>query len=156
LERSISSSARLVIRPAQADDYSAWLALWRSYCAALDGAVPDAVTEGVWRRILTPDEPLGCLLACRSEGEPVGLANYVLHPNTWSLQTICYLEDLFVAAEARGTGAARALIDSLVALGKERGWRRVYWHTREKNYRARTLYDRVVARTDYIRYDIDL
>jgi GNAT superfamily N-acetyltransferase len=146
----------LVIRPAQADDYGAWLALWRGYCAALDGAVPDVVTEGVWRRILTPDEPVGCLLACRPEGEPVGLANYVLHPNTWSLQTICYLEDLFVAAEARGSGAARALIDGLVALGKERGWRRVYWHTRENNYRARTLYDRVVARTDYIRYDIDL
>jgi hypothetical protein len=47
----------LVIRPAQADDYGAWLALWRGYCAALDGAVPDAVTEGVWRRILRPDEP---------------------------------------------------------------------------------------------------
>jgi hypothetical protein len=52
--------------------------------------------------------------------------------------------------------AERDLIDRLVALGKERGWHRVYWHTREKNYRARTLYDRIVARTDYIRYDIDL
>jgi hypothetical protein len=41
-------------------------------------------------------------------------------------------------------------------LGKERGWRRVYRHMREKNYRARTPYDRIVARTDYIRYDIDL
>jgi hypothetical protein len=29
-------------------------------------------------------------------------------------------------------------------------------HTREKNYRARTMYDRIVARTDYICYDIDL
>ena len=131
----------MIIRPAQADHYVAWLALWRGYCEALDGAVPDAVTEGVWRRILTPSEPVGCLLACLPDGEPVGLANYVLHPNTWSLQTICYLEDLFVAEEARGSGAGRALIDSLVALGKERGWRRVYWHTREKNYRARTLYD---------------
>jgi GNAT superfamily N-acetyltransferase len=109
-------------------------ALWRGYCAALGSAVPDTVTDGVWHRILTPDEPVGCLLACRPEGEPVGLANYVLHPNTWSLQMICYLEDLFVAAEARGSGAGRALIDSLVALGKERGWRRVYWHTQEKNY----------------------
>jgi predicted GNAT superfamily acetyltransferase len=72
------------------------------------------------------------------------------------LQAICYLEDLFVAAEARDSGAARALIDSLVALGKECGWHRVYWHRREKNYRARTLHDRIVARTDYIRYDIDL
>ena len=68
----------------------------------------------------------------------------------------CYLEDFFVATAARGSGAGRALIDSLVVLGKERGWRRVYRHMREKNYRARTPYDRIVARTDYIRYDIDL
>ena len=61
-----------MIRPAQAEDYGAWLALWRGYCAALDGAVPDAVTEGVWRRILTPDEPVGCLLACRPEGNAAG------------------------------------------------------------------------------------
>jgi hypothetical protein len=37
----------LVIRPAQADDYNAWLGLWRGYCAVLEGDVPDAVTEGV-------------------------------------------------------------------------------------------------------------
>jgi hypothetical protein len=47
----------LVIRPAQADDYGAWLALWRGYCAALGRAVPNTVTDGVWHRILTPDEP---------------------------------------------------------------------------------------------------
>lgn len=72
------------------------------------------------------------------------------------MRTVCYLEDLFVAPEARGSGAGRALIEGLAALGREHGWRRVYWHTHEDNYRARTLYDRVVPRTDYIRYDIDL
>src|SRR5260221_7723664 len=105
---------------------------------------------------MAPDQPIWCLLACPAAGAPVGLANYVLHPNTWSLRTLCYLEDLFVAPEARGSGAAQALIEALVALGKQHDWRRVYWHTREHNTRARALYDRVVARTDYIRYDIDL
>lgn len=149
-------STRLSIRAAQDADHQGWLKLWRGYCDALESAVPDAVTAGTWRRILAPDEPIFCLLALGPGEVPVGLANYVLHPHTWSMQTVCYLEDLFVAPEARGTGAARALIDRLVALGKERGWRRVYWHTHESNYRARTLYDRVTARTDYIRYDIAL
>jgi hypothetical protein len=35
------------------------------------------------------------------------------------------------------------LIERLVALGKQHGWRRVYWHTHDNNYRARTLYDRL-------------
>ena len=146
----------LSIRPARADDYGPWLALWRGYCAALGGDVSEAITEGVWHRILAPDQPIGCLLACPGQGTPVGLANYVLHFHTWSLRTICYLEDLFVRPEARGTGAGRALVEGLVALGKEQGWRRVYWHTHENNYGARILYDRLIPRTDYVRYDIDL
>ena len=149
-------STQMIVRPVQADDKQPWLALWRGYCAALDGAVSDEVTEGVWQRILASNEPIWCLLACRAGIEPVGFANYVLHPHTWSLQPVCYLEDLFVVPEARSTGAGRALIEGLTSLGKQHGWRRVYWHTHEDNYRARTLYDRLAPRTDYVRYDIDL
>ena len=97
-----------------------------------------------------------CLLACRAEGEPVGFANYILHPHTWSLQPVCYLEDLFVVPEMRGSGAGRRLIEQLVSLGKQHGWRRIYWHTHEDNHRARALYDRIIPRTDYIRYDIEV
>lgn len=118
-------STELTVQSAQREDTQDWLALWRGYCAALDGAVSEEVTEGVWARILAPDEPIWCLLACR-DGDPVGFANYVLHPHTWSLRPVCYLEDLFVVPEARGSGAGRAPIEGLVALGKQKGWRRIY------------------------------
>lgn len=146
----------MIIRPAAASDFDAWLPLWRGYCEALGGQVPDEVTHGVWQRIQAADQPIWCLVACDDGGKPVGIAVYVLHLHTWSLQTVCYLEDLFVAPAARGSGAARALIDELVTLGKRNDWRRVYWHTEEHNYRARTLYDRIVPKTNKIRYDIDL
>jgi GNAT superfamily N-acetyltransferase len=146
----------VTIRPVAATDYAAWLPLWRGYCAALDGDVSQATTDATWRRILAPDEPLACLAACTPEGSVVGMAVYHLHANTWSEKPVCYLEDLFVAPEARGSGAARALIDHLVILGRAQGWHRVYWHTTERNYRARALYDRVAKRTDHVRYDIEL
>ena len=149
-------AAGFIIRPAQPTDAEAWLALWRGYCTALDGAVSDTITQGIWRRIVTPDEATWCLLACRAEGEPIGFANYILHPHTWSLQPVCYLEDLFVVPEVRGSGAGRLLIEQLVSLGKQQGWRRIYWHTREDNDRARALYDRIISRTDYVRYDIEV
>jgi GNAT superfamily N-acetyltransferase len=152
----VHMSTQVNVRPARADDKRPWLALWRGYCTALDGAVSDAVTEGLWQRILAPEEPIWCLVACHEEDGPVGFANYVLHPHTWSLQLVCYLEDLFVAPEARGSGTGGSLIEGLVALGRVHGWHRVYWHTHEDNYRARTLYDRLVPRTGYVRYDIDL
>jgi GNAT superfamily N-acetyltransferase len=148
--------SQLIVRAAQADDYQAWLTLWHGYCAALDGNVAASVTEGVWRSILSPNETIWCLLARRDASEPIGLANYVLHPHTWSLQTVCYLEDLFVAPDDRGSGAGEALINALVTLGRQQGWRRVYWHTHDDNHRARSLYGRIVPRTDYVRYDIEL
>lgn len=149
-------SLQLIVRSAQADDYQAWLRLWHGYCKALDGDVPAKVTEGVWRRIPAPKEAIWCLLACRDAGKPIGLANYVLHPHTWSLQTVSYLEDLFDAPDDRGSGAGEALINGLVALGRQHGWRRVYWHTHDDNHRARSLYGRIVPRTDYVRYDIEI
>jgi GNAT superfamily N-acetyltransferase len=108
-------STELIVRSAQMEDTQASLTLWRGYCAALDGAVSDEITGEVWRRILASDEPIWCLLACRGAGKPVGFANYIL------LRPVCYLEDLFVVPEARGSGAGRALIEALVALGKTGG-----------------------------------
>ncbi len=40
-------STELTVRSAQAKDTRAWLVLWHGYCAGLDGAVSEEVTEGV-------------------------------------------------------------------------------------------------------------
>lgn len=69
------------IRPAQAADARDWLSLWKGYCAEFGGRVSDEATNGLWQRILSPREPIGCLLAFSRECEPVGFANYVLHPH---------------------------------------------------------------------------
>ncbi len=143
-----------VPRPVEAGDQADWRRLWQLYCETLGTVLPDAVTATTWRRILAPDAPIWCLVVDGADRRPVGFANYVLHPHSWSAQLVCYLEDLFVAPEARGSGMARALIDALAARGRAEGWRRLYWHTHENNYRARALYDRVTPRTDYVRYDI--
>lgn len=147
---------QLSTRLAQATDHREWHRLWRGYCDALNTVVPDEATSGTWQRIVAPKEPISALLVFGAAPEPCGFANFVLHPHTWSMQTVCYLEDLYVASEARGSGAARALIQGLVDMGRQEGWRRVYWHTHEENYRARALYDRFAKRTDYVRYDIPL
>ena len=88
--------------------------------------------------------------------EAVQFAHYILHPHTWSLQPVCYLEDLFVAPEARRLSAGRHLIERLVSMGRDHGWRRVYWHTHDDNLAGRALYDGLTERTDYVRYDIEL
>ena len=88
--------------------------------------------------------------------ETVGFANYVLHDFTWSDRHICLLEDLYVSAHMRGRGVGNELIEDLVNRGRDEGWARIYWHTREDNVVARRLYDRFGPADGFIRYTIPL
>ena len=148
--------APVTVRPAGAADKAGWLALWKGYCDFYESRVSAEVTESTWSRLLDPAQPMGCLVAGTDGGRVIGIANYVLHPNTWSTRTVCYLEDLFVAPDSRGRGVATALIRALEAMGRDRGWLRVYWMTRKDNGTARAVYDRIAPVTDWVRYDLDL
>jgi ribosomal protein S18 acetylase RimI-like enzyme len=68
----------------------------------------------------------------------------------WSGQA-CYLQDLFVDADVRGRGAARALIEGVAGAARQRGADRLYWTPQEDNVRARALYDKVARFNGFIR-----
>jgi GNAT superfamily N-acetyltransferase len=145
-------ASELTIRAAQPQDEGAWRMLWAGYCAFYDVALPEHVTQSTWARILDPTEPVDALVASDGDGRVLGFTNYVVHPYTWGIAPVCYLEDLFVDADARGRGAGEALIRALVREAEERGWSQVYWVTREGNARARRVYDRITERDDVVRY----
>ena len=52
--------------------------------------------------------------------------------------------------------ALRPLIEAVADAAKARGAASVYWLTAEDNYAGRMLYDRVAARTPFIKYQRDL
>jgi ribosomal protein S18 acetylase RimI-like enzyme len=139
------------VRPARADDESAWRDLWDGYCAFYEESVPEDATTATWNRVLDPDEPIEALVA-EQDGAVVGFVNCVLHRTTWGRSMTCYLEDLFVSPEARGAGAGRALIEAVIERSRELGWDKVYWHTRADNARARALYDSLAKVDDFVRY----
>jgi GNAT superfamily N-acetyltransferase len=141
----------ITVRNIEESDETVWRELWSAYNAFYEASVPDAVTASAWRRLLDPASTLFGRVAVR-DGRIVGFSHAVLHEGTWTADPICYLEDLFVAPQARGGGAGRALIQNLVDLGKARGWSRLYWHTRAGNAAARKLYDSFVAADDFVRY----
>jgi len=76
-----------------------------------------------------------------SHGATIGFANDIVHDGTWSIESVCCLEDLYVDRERRARGVGRLLIDWLIAEMIRNGWAKLYWITRETNYRARALYD---------------
>ncbi|MBE7940035.1 MULTISPECIES: GNAT family N-acetyltransferase [Ramlibacter] len=141
------------IRSALPSDEADWRTLWRGYCDFYGQDLPEAVTQRTWQRILDPDSALMCLVA-EQDGRVQGFANCVVHENTWEVQPVCYLEDLFVSPQARGQGLGGALLDWLRNAMRAEGWARLYWMTRRDNARARSLYDRFAQADDYVRYVI--
>jgi GNAT superfamily N-acetyltransferase len=146
------------VRDAEAADHPEWHRMWLANCAHYNVAIPAAEDRELWRRIMDPDHAVSALVCDDSSGNGrlLGFAHYILRPHTFSSRMVCYLEDLWVEPPARGSGLGRKVIETLIARGAERGWRRIYWHTESDNGAARRLYDRVARATDYVRYDIAL
>jgi GNAT superfamily N-acetyltransferase len=144
------------VRPAKAGDEAGWRRLWQCYCDFYQVQVRAEVTNLLWQRIMDSQSEIHALAAesLSRDGRRnlIGIANYVLHPYTWGSEQICYLEDLFVLEDARGSGVGRALIEALIKTAKSQGWARVYWHTHELNEPARSLYDKITPRDPFVRY----
>lgn len=143
----------LVIRDARPDDESRWRQLWTDYTTFYKVTVPQDVTDSVWTRVFDPASALFMRVA-EVDGTVEGFALCLTHEGTWVKDPICYLEDLFLDEKLRGKGVGKAMMDDLVALCKEKGWCRLYWHTNTENARARKLYDQYVKWDDHIRYRI--
>jgi GNAT superfamily N-acetyltransferase len=146
----------LNLRPLCDEDKVAWLPLWASYLSFYETELAPEVSENTWARLVAEDGNIEGLGAFGEAGEMIGFTHYLLHPGTWGAAPICYLEDLFVAQAARGTGAGRALIETLASKGRDEGWQSIYWQTAKDNTRAQSLYDKVANRTDWVRYELDL
>jgi len=143
------------IRDAQAGDLADWMPLWQGYLTFYEVEIAPDITTATWARILDPMNVLTSRVALAG-GNVVGFANHHTHLTTWDVRPTGYLEDLFVSPTARGLGVGRALIDDLVARGKERDWLSIYWITAEKNKTAQKLYDTYVGKDEFVRYCINL
>jgi len=145
----------VTVRRIEARDEPRWRALWEGYCRFYERSLSDDITRHTWQRIMDGGSPVHAIVAERDGSGVIGIANYILHENTWTLTPVCYLEDLYVDPAQRAVGVGRQLIDWLVAEMQARGWSRLYWNTKENNYRARGLYDKYTPRDPLVRYLIN-
>ncbi|MCF5708805.1 GNAT family N-acetyltransferase [Pseudomonas syringae] len=139
------------IRPVTADDQQAWLPLWQAYLRFYNTELAEGVSEVTWQRLLDPNEPTHSALAW-VDGKAVGMVNFIYHRSNWSIGNSCYLQDLIVATEQRGTGLGRQLIEHVYATAKADGCEKVHWLTHETNATAIQLYERIADRAGYIQF----
>jgi len=142
----------LTIRPLAATDRPEWTRLWTDYLAFYDTTLPAEVYDSTFARLLGDDpQDYGGLLAVQ-DGQPVGLAHYLIHRHGWKIENTCYLQDLYADPAVRGTGIGRALIEAVYGAADAAGAPSVYWTTQHFNTQARQLYDRIATLTPFVKY----
>lgn len=150
----MNASSAWTVRALRPDDRDAWEVVWQQYLEFYGAVVPDEISDHVFARLVDPEDAvmLGWVAVDRDD-TPVGLANVIVHPSTWTDRDVAYLEDLAAREDQRGRGVGRALIEAIVQRGEQDGWRDVFWITDQDNVRARRLYDGVATLTNYVRYE---
>jgi GNAT superfamily N-acetyltransferase len=143
------------IRKIEARDEKRWRVLWDGYTRFYEREPVEKVTRATWKKIMDPASPVKAIVAVDTKGKVVGIANYIVHDSTSALAPVCYLQDLFVEPKLRAGGVGKQLIDWLVTEMRKQGWSRLYWSTRETNYRARGLYDKYNKHSGFLRYVVD-
>jgi len=141
----------LEIRRVSADDHAAWLPLWQAYLRFYKTELPDVVNQSTWQRLLDGSEPTHAALAWNGD-TAVGLVHFIYHRSNWSIENSCYLQDLLVTEQSRGTGVGRQLIEFVYATAKADGCCKVHWLTHETNATAIQLYERIAERPGYIQF----
>jgi GNAT superfamily N-acetyltransferase len=135
-----------VVGPA---DLPELLPLLRAYCDFYQVAPGDAALLELSRALLADPRREGLQLLARDDaGNAVGFATLFWTWQTLSAARVGVMNDLYVAAEARGTGVAGALIDACLERCREHGAGELIWQTARDNARAQALYDRIGATRD--------
>lgn len=84
--------------------------------------------------------PKAEVVIAERDGAAIGFALFFHNFSTFEGRPGIYLEDLFVAPEARGSGAGKALLRHLAQLALDRGCARLEWSVLDWNEPAISFY----------------
>ncbi len=132
------------------------LPLLRGYCDFYEVEPSDEALLALSRALIADPEREGVQLIARApDGAAVGFATVYWTWQTTRASRLAVMNDLFVAAEARGTGLAERLIAASRERAAAHGARSLAWQTAKDNVRAQTVYERVGARrSEWLDYSL--
>jgi GNAT superfamily N-acetyltransferase len=138
-------------------DLQALLPLMRAYCDFYEVTPSDEDLLALSRSLIADPDRDGVQLIAHDGDAAVGFATIYWSWATTIASRIGVMNDLFVAPEARGTGAADALISACADECRKHGATELTWQTAKDNARAQRVYDRIGAkRSEWVDYALSV
>lgn len=142
------------IRPVMAADRPAWDRLFEGYARFYKVEQTAEMRDRVFDWLMDAEHTSNGLVAEDVQGKVIGFTHFRPFVSQLSARTNGFMDDLYVDPEARGSGAAQALINAVGDIARDKGWGVVRWITADDNYRGRGVYDKLATRTMWISYDM--
>jgi GNAT superfamily N-acetyltransferase len=137
-------------------DLDELLPLMRAYSDFYEVTPTDEALLTLSRALIADPQREGQqFLARDGDGKAIGFATVYWLWSTTSATRIGLMNDLFVAPEGRGSGAAEALIERCREACREHGASKLTWQTAKDNGRAQAVYERIGGeRSEWLDYSL--
>jgi GNAT superfamily N-acetyltransferase len=129
-----------VAEPREAEAVARLLVAFRDF-AGRDWPSENSFLASV-ERLLPRIDTEYLLDAADADSPPAGVCQLRFRLSVWTAAEDCWLEDLFVAEQARKRGVGGALVELALERARERGCRRIELDASESNAAALALYAR--------------
>ena len=137
-------------------DLDELLPLMRGYSDFYEVTPTDEALLALSRALIADPQREGQqFLARDGDGRAIGFATVYWLWSTTSATRIGLMNDLYVAPEGRGSGAAEALIERCREACRAHGASKLTWQTAKDNGRAQAVYDRIGGeRSEWLDYSL--
>ena len=143
-----------LVRDLEKGDRTSWVELYRGYREFYRVPANDEAVATTWEWMIGRKHGLRGIVAIDARGQVTALANLRLFARPSAGKMGLYLDDLFTAPAARGTGAASALLRRASEIANQEGANVVRWITAVDNAVARRVYDHHATATPWVTYDM--
>ena len=145
--------SNLEICDIQQKHYEVWIELYHKYAEYYQVDIPKDNFDLTWKWLTSENYPFWGILA-DVDSKIVGFAHFRSLPSPLDSCEVGFLDDLFVLQEFRGKNIGYSLIEKVHQIGKSKNWPYINWITKDDNYTARTLYDKISTKTDWNFYEL--
>ena len=145
--------SKLEMYDIQKKHYEVWIELYHKYAEYYQVDIPKDNFDLTWKWLTSENYPFWGILA-DVDSKIVGFAHFRSLPSPLDSCEAGFLDDLFVLQGYRGKKIGYSLIEKVHQIGKSKNWPYINWITKDDNYTARTLYDKISTKTDWNFYEL--